>query len=130
MTSLILIMAGLSVILIILVLFYVNAGKTRKRESDQVSEVLDFHAIQSIVARKNSSKTQLYEAIDILIRDYSRVNHERPIGAYVSIVEALCVHPQTDSRLILRLEKELRMANIEQEEKIDQALKRGLEARD
>jgi len=130
MTSLILIMVGLSIILVVLVLFYVNAGKTSKQKIDEADEVWSFEKIRSIITRKNSSKAQLYEAIELLIRDYSRVNHERPISAYVSIVEALCVHPNTDSKLILRLEKELRMANIEQEDKIDQALKRGLEARD
>lgn len=129
MTSLLLLLAGLSGLLIFLVYIYVRLAKNKNDTAPQSTHILSFNEIQSIITDKHSSKVQIKEAVETLIRDYSHVNHDRPVGDYIIMLETLCVHPHTDSKFILELDKALRRSNSQYQDQIGQALKRGLEAR-
>jgi hypothetical protein len=49
---------------------------------------------------------------------------------YENLIHGVCVHPNTDSKLVSRFEKRLRDANPNFKEKIQKTLKEGLSKRD
>jgi hypothetical protein len=127
-TSLILTMLGLLFLLIMLVFLYVWIGRIRKSPPVIVEEIETFDSLRGIINNRGSTNAQLNHAAARIIERFSYID-SRHIGAYKHLVETLCVHPHTDSKLILRVEKALRAANPAHIHEIEQALAIGLASR-
>jgi len=127
--TLILTMVGLLFLLIVLVFIYVWIGRTRKSVSDTVKKPETFESLSAIIKNTSSSAIELHRAAELILENFNAMT-PNTAKAYQDLVQTLCVHPHTDSKLILRFEKTLRSINPQYNDEIEHALKRGLAARD
>jgi len=125
-TTLVLVMAGLLVLFIVLVAVYVIMGRSKKATAVNVEEVVTFETICSVINSTSSSNVQLNRAVATIIEHYGQISD---FGAYGGLLEKLCIHPATDSKVILRFQKALITANVNYKESIEKTLKLGLEGR-
>ena len=125
--TLIFVMLGLMVLLIVLVGIYVWIGRTKKEVPEDTQAVITFEGMCSLIHSRLASNAQLNGAVDTIIGRYS---HIEDFGVYGLLLEALCVHPNTDSKVVLRFQKALIAANPKLKEKIEKTLKLGLAERD
>jgi uncharacterized protein YpmS len=126
--NLILTIVGLLFLLIALVTLYVWIGK-RKTVSEEVPQKVEtFESLSEIIKDTASSAQELNHAVEMILKNFSRINSHNS-GKYQHLLETLCIHPHTDSKLILRFEKTLRMQNPEHAHEIEKALSIGLAAR-
>lgn len=127
-TNLILILVGLLFLLIALVFIYVWIGRTSESGASELETIETFESLREVVTNRASTNAQLGRAVTIITERFARIDPHR-IAVYKQMIEALCVHPHTDSKLILRFEKTLREVNPAYSHDIDQALAIGLAAR-
>lgn len=128
-TALIFAMVGLLVFFIVLVTAYVIMGRSKKAVQPS-EEAVTFEMFQADIERPSSTNTQLNRAVDTIIECYAQaIDAERPFDVYASLMEKLCVHPNTDSKVILRFQKALIAANPRYKGQMEKALKVGLAAR-
>lgn len=126
--NLILTIVGLLFLLIALVALYVWSSK-KKQPQNTVSEVVEtFASLSQVIKSHSTSATELTHAVDAILSRFGTIN-AHTLEGYKHLVEALCVHPKTDSKLILRFEKTLRSHNPDYADQIEKALARGLAAR-
>lgn len=128
-TNLILTLVGLLFLLIVLVFLYVWLGRTGKNEPAVSEKIETFESLREIINNRGTNNAELNRAAGAIIERFARID-SRHIAAYQHLIETLCVHPHTDSKLILRFEKALREANPALNHEIEQALAIGLAARD
>lgn len=128
-TTLILTLLGLLFLLIVLVLAYVWIGRSRRRAPVVPEAVETFESLREVIKNSASTNAQLNRAVTMIIDHFARIDPHRT-EMYKNILETLCIHPHTDSKLILRFEKGLREANPALTHEIEQALVIGLAARD
>lgn len=129
-TALVLIMVGLLVVFIALVAVYVWIGRSKQTvRSGHAEAAVTFETLQGIIHRSSSTNGELNGAVDMIVERYGDMR-DRGVDVYAALLEKLCIHPHTDSKVILRFEKALRGANPHHKEEIDKALKHGLEQRD
>lgn len=128
-TTLILTMVGLLFLLIVLVFIYVWIARTRVSTPSPSETIETFESLSAIIKNRSSNAQELHHAVERILRDFASITpHTRKI--YQDLIEMLCLHPHTDSKLILRFEKGLRTANPQYSEEIEYALRVGLAARD
>lgn len=127
-TTLILTLVGLLFLLIALVFIYVWIGRTGKNAPSSLETVETFESLREILKNPASTNAQLNRAVTIMADRFARIDSHH-IGVYKQLLETLCVHPHTDSKLVLRFEKALREANPSYTHEIEQALAIGLAAR-
>lgn len=125
-TTLILIMAGLLVLFIVLVFIYVWIGRSKKEMHVSTQAVITFEGMCALIHNYSTSNAQLNNAVDTIIERYV---HIEDLRVYASLLEALCVHPNTDSKVILRFQKALIRANPNLKDQIEKTLKLGLAGR-
>lgn len=126
--NLILTIVGLLFLLIILVALYVWSSKN-KASQPLISETSEtFESLSQVIKTPSSSASELAYAVDTILSRFPKIG-SHSIGSYKYLIEALCVHPKTDSKLILRFEKTLRSNNPPYAEEIERALAIGLAAR-
>lgn len=128
-TTLILTLVGLLFLLIALVFVYVWIGRTRQPSPESLETVETFESLRGIINNRSSTNTQLHRAVTMMLERFGRIDPHHA-GAYQHMLETLCVHPHTDSKLILKFEKALRETNPAFTHEIEQALAIGLAARD
>lgn len=124
--TLILIMAGLLVLFIVLVSIYVWIGRSKKEVPASLQAVVTFEGLCALIHNRSASNEQLNDAVDTIIERYVHIEDFR---VYASLLEALCVHPNTDSKVILRFQKALIIANPKLKDQIEKTLKLGLAGR-
>lgn len=127
-TTLILTMVGLLFLLIILVFIYVWIARTRKSEPTLIETIETFESLSAIIKNRASSAQTLHHAVEMILAHFGSITPQS-IRHYKDLIEALCVHPHTDSKLILRFEKTLRLQNAQFEHDIEHALAVGLATR-
>lgn len=127
-TTLILTLVGLLFLLIALVFIYVWIGRTRQNTPSVPETIETFESLREIINNRESTNAQLNRAVTMMTQRFGRID-PRHIGTYKHLIEALCLHPHTDSKLILRFEKTLREINPAYTHEIEQALAIGLAAR-
>lgn len=127
-TTLILTMVGLLFLLIALVSIYVWIGRSRKNSIDSVKSIETFESLSSIIKNRMSGGDELQRASELLLEHYGTIE-PHTLKQYQALIETLCIHPRTDSKLILRFEKSLRSANPRFAHEIEHALALGLAAR-
>lgn len=133
-TTPLLIMGTLLIILIFLVWIYVWIGRAKKRIVANIEQPIvpvTFESLQSIIHNPSSTNSELNNAVDILLEKFIIIGSEsRKSEYYSSMLEKLCIHPNTDSKVILRFEKRLRIENPHYKEELENALRLGLAERD
>ncbi|MDD5210831.1 MAG: hypothetical protein PHV62_00310 [Sulfuricurvum sp.] len=123
--TLVFVMAGLLLLFIALVSIYVWSA--RKKAAPINSEaVMTFETMCEVINKNSSSNAQINHAVDAIIERYSHIDDFRVYGA---LLEMLCTHPQTDSKVILRFQKALITANQDFKDQIEKRLKLGLAGR-
>lgn len=123
--TLLLIMVGLLFTLIFLVLLYVWVSRTKRAPDAQAAET--FESLQSLISDVSTSNNDLVRAVEVLIEKFIQIGEgTRDYSHYEALIEKLCIHPHTDSKVVLRFERALRSANPRFKEKIEKALKHGL----
>lgn len=125
-TTLTLVMAGLLVLLIVLVSIYVWIGRSKKEPQASSQAVITFEGMCALIHSRATSNAQLNYAVDTIIGRYGHIEDFRVYG---SLLEKLCVHPNTDSKVILRFQKALITANPHFKDQIEKTLKLGLAER-
>lgn len=126
--NLILTIVGLLFLLIALVALYVWSSKSKTDPSAPSETIETFESLSQIIHNRASSSEELARATQSILERFAHIA-PHTIGSYKHLVEALCVHPATDSKLILRFEKTLRSTNPSYADEIERALAIGLSAR-
>lgn len=126
--TLLLIMMGLLFTLIFLVLLYVWVTRTKRVPDTQAAET--FESLQALISDASASNKDLARAVEVMIEKFLQIGTgTRDYTHYEALIERLCLHSHTDSKMILRFERALCSANPRFKEKIEKALKRGLSHR-
>lgn len=129
--NLILTIVGLLFLLLLLVAIYVwgNKKKAALTTASSVSAPIEtFESLCAIIRNRTSAPAQLNHAVEAIVGRFVRIERGS-LGIYTDLIERLCLHPSTNSKLILTLDKALRNANPEFAEEIEHAISRGLSAR-
>lgn len=125
-TTLVLILLALFVVLVILVAVYVGAQGSKKAVATSTQTPVTFEMMCSIINRSSANNIELNNAVDTIIARYSEITD---IDVYGGLLEKLCTHPNTDSKVILRFQKALITANPKYKEQLEKSLKIGLAGR-
>lgn len=122
---------GLILLLISLVFLYVWLGKSKKIVKKSVvaeKKIENFQTFINIIKDAKSSKQELTRAVDMIVKDYYIISKDSE-SKYLNLIFLICIHPETDSQLVLKLEKNIREKNPKHAKEIEKALARGLAAR-
>jgi hypothetical protein len=126
--DLILTIAGLLILLIVLVMLYVWIGKSKPVVSEVPNVIETFESLSAMINERSSSTKELYHATEMILKHFGHINGHT-LGKYTHLLETLCTHPRTDSKLILHFEKTLRSNNPDYTHEIEKALALGLASR-
>ncbi len=126
--NLILTIIGLLFLLITLVGIYVWSSKSKKGVVEAPESVETFESLSAVIKTPSSSTAELHHAVGMILKRFGTITSQT-LGTYKYLLESLCVHPKTDSKLILTFEKTLRQNNPTFAHDIEQALAIGLAAR-
>ena len=126
--NLILTIVALLFLLIALVALYVWNSKKKPLTQKSPTAIETFESLSTIIKNRSSSSAELTHAVETILSRFGTIT-PHTIGAYKHLLETLCTHPQTDSKLILRFEKTLRTSNPTYAHEIEQSLALGLAAR-
>ncbi len=125
--NLIFTIVGLLFVLIVLVGIYVWSSKSKVPLSSPES-IETFESLSAVIQNRSSNNAQLDHAVTVIVNHFGLITPSA-LPSYKNLLESLCVHPNTDSKLILRFEKALRQVNPKYSHEIEQALALGLAAR-
>jgi len=129
-TTPLLIMGTLLVVLIVLVVLYVWIGRSKRKGVEDVDVPVTFASLQAVIHHPSSTNGELNDAVNIILEKFIEVGStERGFEKYASLLQTLCTHPHTDSKVILKFEKALRTANPQYKEEIGKTLRLGLAQR-
>jgi len=145
-TTLIIILGILSFLLIILFSSYLVFPEEKvikkkdvfvKKEPVGAKKIgnLSFEDISKVFASKTSSKQDLLDAIENLIRYHGRIHAKMgdlahpDFKKYSDLIMTMCSNPQADKDTIVALDKKLRIKNPKYGLDIDEAVNKGLAAR-
>ena len=126
--NLILTIVGLLFLLIGLVALYVWSSKNKIAVTEVPASVETFESLSAVIKNRSSSASELSHAVDTILSRFGTITSHTS-NSYKHLLEALCTHPKTDSKLILRFEKTLRTNNPTHAHEIEQSLALGLASR-
>lgn len=126
--NLILTIIGLLFLLIALVALYVWLGKSKKVIDVVPTSIETFESLSEIITNRSSSSRELHHAVEMILAHFGTIN-AHTAGKYMHLLEALCTHPRTDSKLVLQFEKTLRTNNPSYSHDIEKSLALGLASR-
>jgi hypothetical protein len=126
--NLIFTIAGLLFVLIALVGIYVWSSKGKNVPPPSPESIETFESLSALIQNRASDNAQLSHAVEMIVKHFGTISSSA-LPIYKNLLESLCIHPRTDSKLILRFEKALRQANPKYSHEIEQALALGLAAR-
>ena len=126
--TLLLAMVSLLFALVLLVLLYVWLARPKKGGMDQSKAPETFESLSAIIHSSLERQIKaLNHAADRILSRFITIGEYPP---YEELIRGVCTHPNTDSKLVSRFEKQLRDANPKFKEKIAKTLKEGLAKRD
>lgn len=125
--TLLVIMLSLLFALVVLVLLYVWMGRTKMNNADNTNAPETFESLSAIILSSASTNKALNHAIDMILSRFGSIGE---YSRYEVLIRGVCIHKNTDSKLVSRFEKQLRDANPKFKEKIQKTLKEGLAKRD
>lgn len=123
--NLILTIVGLLFVLILLVAIYVWSSKSKAVSAVAPNTIETFESLSAIIKNRYSSAKELNHAVEMILSHFGTMT-SHTVGKYKHLLEELCTHPRTDSKLILRFEKTLRMNNPTYAHDIEKSLALGL----
>ncbi len=126
--NLILTIVGLLFLLIALVALYVWLGKSKQVSQSVSASVETFESLSNIIINKSSGSRELHHAVEMILAHFGTMS-SHTVSKYLHLLEALCTHPRTDSKLILLFEKTLRTNNPSYAHEIEKSLAVGLASR-
>lgn len=126
--DLILTIAGLLLLLIVLVGVYVWLGKGKTTTVSAPVGIETFESLSEIITNRSSSSRELHHAVEMILAHFGTIN-SHTAGKYMHLVQALCTHPRTDSKIVLLFEKTLRANNPSYSHDIEKSLALGLASR-
>jgi hypothetical protein len=126
--NLILTIIGLLFVLILLVALYVWSNKSKTVLETTPATIETFESLSAIIKNRSSSARELNHAVEMILSHFGTMT-SHTVGKYKLLLEELCTHPRTDSKLILRFEKTLRMNNPTYAHDIEKSLALGLAQR-
>jgi len=132
--------AGLVIVLGILIFILLkpkNEKKPKKQiiSSSKPKENIDLDSLRYIIRNRVSSKKELSDAVDNIIKYHGNIPAKLGIrvnpqfDAYMEIFVTLCRHPNTSKDIILKLDKELVKLNPSYKTEINEAITKGLNSR-
>lgn len=116
----------------------VKQGNVPKKDDKPVIDKhkpLSFEEIRALFSHSQSSKAELKEAIEQLVRHHGKIHAKLgdlvhpDFKRYLELIISLCKHPQADKELILALDQKLRVKNPKYGMEIDEAVNKGIAAR-
>jgi hypothetical protein len=116
----------------------IKQDDTPKKDEKPVvdkNKKLSFEEIRVLFAHSQSSKAELKEAIEQLIRYHGKIHAKLgdlvhpDFKRYLELIISLCKNPQADKELIVSLDQKLRIKNPKYGLEIDEAVNKGIEAR-
>jgi len=142
-TSLLQSMGTLVIILVILVILLVlsfrhKAKKAKKKEKEPKAPrepIVEFVKLRKVINNKESSKEELQNAVDMILKYYGTMPDKLGIRAhpdsdvYMVMLFQLCRHPNTDKKIVLTLNNGLEKSNPSYSKEINDALMKGLNSR-
>lgn len=142
-TSLVQFIVALVIILAILVITLVlsfrnKAKKAQKKETEQNIQIkpeVDFVKLRKVINNKKSTKEELQNAIDLILKYYGTMHEKLGIRAhpdsdvYMVMLFQLCRHPNTDKKIILSFNNGLEKLNPSYVKEINETLMKGLNSR-
>lgn len=134
---------GLLIVLIVLVFFVVRSGAHKKEagtepaviKKDEKRPERDFETLKAMIRDKKSTSKELADALDLIIRHHPHIHPKLGIrshpqyDAYEELILLLCWHPNANSKMIVKFEKELSKINPAYKKNISDALTKGLNSR-
>jgi len=142
-TSLVQSIGILAIILVILVILLVfsfrNKAKKAQREKKElnvpIKPEVDFIKLRKVINNKKSTKDELQNAVDLILKYYGKMHDKIGIRAhpdsdvYMVILFQLCRHPNADKKIVLSLNNGLEKQNPTYLKEINDALMKGLNSR-
>ncbi len=110
-------------------------SQSQERDEEVSNEPMSFEKISSIFAQHSSSKAELKEAIEQLVRHHGKIHSKLgdlphpDFRRYLKLVIDLCKNPQADKDIIISLDHKLRTKNPKYALEIDEAINKGLAGR-
>lgn len=128
--TLFLILVVLLFLLMGLVVVYVWINRSKPLASPE-GRALNFGELKALIHDKHSDNRTLNSVVNEIIERFIVIDGtERTIEDFTGMIEVLCVHAHTDSKMILKLDKALRNANPRYKERIEKSIKTALAERD
>jgi hypothetical protein len=112
-----------------------NAPKKDEKPVIDKNKILSFEEIRVLFSHRDSSKAELKEAIEQLVRHHGKIHAKLgdlvhpDFKRYLELIISLCKNPQADKELILSLDQKLRVKNPKYGLEIDEAVNKGIAAR-
>jgi len=108
----------------------------KPQEAEPTSKkIKSFEALAEILGDKKSSKKELLEAIEQLVRHHGKIHAKLgdlphpDYKRYLAVIMSLCSNPQADKGSILALDQKLRAKNPKYGLDIDDAVNKGIAKR-
>jgi len=112
-----------------------DAPKKDEKPVIDKNKILSFEEIRVLFSHKDSSKPELKEAIEQLVRHHGKIHAKLgdlvhpDFKRYLELIISLCKNPQADKELIISLDQKLRVKNPKYGLEIDEAVNKGIAAR-
>ncbi len=109
--------------------------KVEKKVERDSSEALSFEEILKIFVNKKSTKKELRDAIEQLVRHHGKIHAKLgdlphpDFKRYKELIMALCTNPQADKDIIIAIDQKLRVKNPKYGLNIDDAVNKGIAKR-
>lgn len=124
-------------ILVALLLYKPKKRVVKKEQSVQedANKELTFEMILKLVRDREATSQQLEEAVDTLLKKYSKIPPKHGIRvddafyAYAEIMVRLCRHPNVTKDIILKYDMQLGKLNPEYKKEIEDAFEKGMRSR-
>ncbi len=127
----------LSLLLVTLIFFYINNRKKNVKYKELKSSKAPpaFDALKRIIKDKKTSMLELEDAIADLMKYYGEIPPKRGLAPdkmfseYATLLIAVCRHKNTNAKIVIKFDKQLREKNPSYVINIDEMLQRGLNSR-
>lgn len=143
------IIGGLLVLLVLLIVIFVLPSRAKKKKSSSslsktASKValepkdlkeLSFDELRAIVRKRSSTTKDLEDAIEQIVKSYSKIHPKMGLRThpdfdmYIDLIVHLVRHKNTNTALVLKLDRALVKNNPDYKAELNDALQKALNSR-
>ncbi len=132
---------GLVIILALLLYFLLYTPKKKKKQvlkkpqPSKRASIPTLKALVAIIKDKKTTTEELSDTIDSILKHYGTIHPKLGVRIhpdfkiYGAIMLRICHHPNTNKKIILKFDKELRVKNPAYTQEINDFLTKGLDTR-